>query len=79
MFVCVCHALTDADVKAAARKGATGEAEVFCSFGVRPQCGRCIPTMRCLLGAPACANAAAAVPAAGPENSPPSPTEGPSN
>ena len=49
MFVCICHALTDSDVNAASEEGATDEKEVFSRYGLRPQCGRCIPSMRGLL------------------------------
>lgn len=50
MYVCICHALTDDDVRSAEAEGAACNAEVFRHFGVRPQCGRCIPSMRGLLG-----------------------------
>lgn len=52
MYVCICHALTDHDVKSAETKGATDEKEVFCLYGVNPQCGRCIPFMRGILNSP---------------------------
>ena len=50
MYVCICHALTDRDVRSAEVEGASSDAEVFRHFGVKPQCGRCVPSMRCMLG-----------------------------
>ncbi len=61
MYVCVCHAIRCRDVKEAAGQGACRAAEVFRRAGVRPQCGRCLPTMREMLDeaapqlVPACA------------------------
>ena len=50
MYVCICHALTDVDVRAAETEGAASDAdEVFRHFGVKPECGRCVPCMRGLL------------------------------
>lgn len=49
MYVCICHGLTDSDVESAEKNGATQETEVFCHYGVKPQCGKCIPSMRCLM------------------------------
>jgi len=50
MYVCICHALTDHDVRSAEVEGASSDAEVFRHFGVKRQCGRCVPSMRCMLG-----------------------------
>jgi bacterioferritin-associated ferredoxin len=49
MWVCICHALTDTDIQDAEAKGAKNELEVFGHYGVRPQCGRCVPTVKCLM------------------------------
>lgn len=49
MYVCICHVLSDSDVQSAKKNGATRTCEVFDHFGVRPQCGRCVPTMCYLL------------------------------
>lgn len=42
MFVCICNALRDRELKAAACE-ARGVAEVFRRCGKRPQCGKCLP------------------------------------
>jgi len=50
MYVCVCHALTDGDVRSARDEGAATSAEVFRHYGVKPQCGRCVRTMGGVMG-----------------------------
>lgn len=50
MYVCVCHALTDRDVRAAESEGAARGSEVFRHFGLKPQCGRCVSSMHGMLG-----------------------------
>lgn len=50
MYVCVCHALTDGDVRSAEAEGADTHGEVFRHFGVKPKCGRCISYMCGMLG-----------------------------
>lgn len=42
MFVCICNALRDCELKAAAAD-ARGVADVFRRCGKRPQCGKCLP------------------------------------
>jgi len=49
MFICICHALTDKDVKTAADKGACRADEVFRHYEVELQCGRCVPVIEGLL------------------------------
>jgi bacterioferritin-associated ferredoxin len=49
MWVCICHALTDKDIEAAEADGAQTELEVYAHYGVKPQCGRCVPTVKCLM------------------------------
>ncbi|MEO0878430.1 MAG: (2Fe-2S)-binding protein [Pseudomonadota bacterium] len=43
MYVCICNALKDRDLAAAARDDAQSVADVFRRCGKRPQCGRCLP------------------------------------
>lgn len=45
MYICVCHALNEGDVKSAFAHGATEANGVFCHHGIRPHCGRCVPVM----------------------------------
>jgi bacterioferritin-associated ferredoxin len=43
MYVCICNALSDRELAAAARADARSVADVFRSCGRRPQCGKCLP------------------------------------
>lgn len=43
MYVCICNALKDRELAAAASDGARNVAEVFRRCGRRPQCGKCLP------------------------------------
>ena len=49
MYVCLCNALTDADIKQAAA-GAQRPAEVFAACRCRAQCGSCVKTVCALIG-----------------------------
>lgn len=49
MYICVCHALTDGDVRSAEARGAATSGDVFHHFGVTPCCGRCVSSMRGML------------------------------
>ncbi len=42
MYVCICNALKDRQLTAAASK-ARSVGEVFRRCGARPQCGKCLP------------------------------------
>ncbi|MBR9972344.1 (2Fe-2S)-binding protein [Magnetospirillum sulfuroxidans] len=50
MYVCVCNAITDREVHAAMAGGAIVADEVFRHFGTQMRCGRCVATMRSLMG-----------------------------
>ncbi|BDM65792.1 (2Fe-2S)-binding protein [Shewanella sp. NFH-SH190041] len=41
MFVCVCHAITDSQIRQAVAAGAHSLAEVKQQLGVASQCGKC--------------------------------------
>jgi bacterioferritin-associated ferredoxin len=50
LYICLCNALTDTDVRRAAIiSGARRPAEVFDACGCRAQCGTCAVTLRNLL------------------------------
>lgn len=49
MYACICHALRERDVKEAISLGACRVSEIYRHFGVKPQCGRCLSTVRHLL------------------------------
>jgi bacterioferritin-associated ferredoxin len=46
MYVCVCHAFTDHDVRAT---GASTVGEAYRNLGVRPSCGKCVPFVQDVL------------------------------
>ena len=50
MYVCLCNALTDRQVKqAAANAGTTKMSSVYAACGCRAQCGQCVKTLVTLL------------------------------
>jgi bacterioferritin-associated ferredoxin len=58
MYVCICNAITDADVRTAEEQGAVTETQVFAYYGAEPQCGSCVCFMRDMMGSCAgCPNA----------------------
>ncbi len=50
MYVCLCNALTEADVHLATREGAERPAEVFAACRCRAQCGACVRSICNVLG-----------------------------
>ncbi|MDA8232101.1 MAG: (2Fe-2S)-binding protein [Magnetospirillum sp.] len=52
MYLCLCHALTDRQVRAAIEEGgAGGTAEVYRRLGCTPRCGKCVPFVRAMVKA----------------------------
>lgn len=50
MYVCICNALTDRQVKQAAiAAGTTRPSSVYAACGCRAQCGQCVKTLVALL------------------------------
>ena len=49
MYVCLCNALTDHQVRDAARAGASRPSEVYEACGCSVQCGTCSRTVRRVL------------------------------
>ncbi len=44
MYVCLCHALTDRQVRATIDQGgARSPAQVYRQLGCKPRCGKCVP------------------------------------
>ena len=43
MYVCMCNALRDRDVAAAAAAGARTAIDAYSALGKAPRCGRCLP------------------------------------
>jgi bacterioferritin-associated ferredoxin len=51
VYICLCNALTDTDIKRAADdQGAQRPAEVFAACRCRAQCGTCVRAMCALIG-----------------------------
>lgn len=50
MYVCICNAFTDRHVKQVLEQGGRSPACVFRARGCQPQCGKCVPTLREMLG-----------------------------
>jgi bacterioferritin-associated ferredoxin len=42
MIVCVCNAITEKEVRVAARKGARSPEAAYATLGFEPQCGCCL-------------------------------------
>ncbi|WP_183638002.1 (2Fe-2S)-binding protein [Niveibacterium umoris] len=58
MYVCICNAITERDVKQAAHEGARRLRDLSESLGVATQCGRCAEhALTCLRACHACPNA----------------------
>ncbi len=60
MYVCLCNALTDGQVRDAAMAGARRPSEVYGACGCAAQCGTCATLMRSLLNEHAAQQAPAA-------------------
>ena len=43
MYVCICNAIKDKEMSAAAGDDASTVADVFKRCGARPKCGKCLP------------------------------------
>lgn len=46
MYVCICHPITDKQIKQVLDDGASTTAAVFRHFGHKVQCGKCVPYVR---------------------------------
>ncbi|MBS4046816.1 MAG: (2Fe-2S)-binding protein [Alphaproteobacteria bacterium] len=49
MYICLCHGFTDGDVRGAISNGCKSVAAVYRHLADRPQCGKCVPDVRCML------------------------------
>lgn len=49
MYVCLCNALTDRDIKSAAENGAGSVSGIYKAHGCQPQCGKCVVIVREML------------------------------
>jgi bacterioferritin-associated ferredoxin len=48
MYICLCNALTDRDVRASC-DNSSSVSMVYQSLGCQPQCGKCVPFVRQML------------------------------
>lgn len=55
MVVCVCNAIREKDVRAAARNGASCPLSAYATLGRRPRCGQCVPFARQIIAEEGCA------------------------
>lgn len=56
MYICLCNALTDRQVKqAATAAGTTRPSSVYAACGCRAQCGQCVKALLALLRGEDCA------------------------
>ena len=46
MYVCLCNAFTDRQVRAVCPTAGCSTAAVYGALGVRPKCGKCVPMVR---------------------------------
>jgi bacterioferritin-associated ferredoxin len=49
MYICLCNALTDRDVRAQCSDGAGSVSMVYRGLGCEPRCGKCVPIVRQML------------------------------
>jgi bacterioferritin-associated ferredoxin len=49
MYICLCNALTDRHVRAAAQAGANRPSEIYRACGCAAHCGTCAATVRRIL------------------------------
>ncbi|PCM43197.1 bacterioferritin-associated ferredoxin [Marinobacter sp. ANT_B65] len=49
MYVCLCHGVTDRDIREAADNGVSSMRQLGKELGVGTQCGRCACTARAIL------------------------------
>ena len=66
MYVCICNAYRDAEIREAARSGLRCARKAYAALGGGPRCGRCLPVAQDLIDREHGAPAAHAVPAAEP-------------
>jgi bacterioferritin-associated ferredoxin len=49
MYVCLCNALTDRDLRPHTASGTGSVSMVYQACGCQPQCGKCVPFVRQML------------------------------
>ena len=49
MYVCVCNAITDREIRAQAACEQSTVAMIYRALGTKPKCGKCVPLVRQML------------------------------
>jgi len=49
MYVCVCNAVTDRQIRSQSECTRGTVAEIYRALGIKLQCGKCIPTAKCII------------------------------
>jgi bacterioferritin-associated ferredoxin len=49
MYICLCNALTDRDLRPHTASGTVSVSMVYQACGCQPQCGKCVPFVRQML------------------------------
>ena len=49
MVVCVCNAIREREVRAAARGGAMSACQAYAACGKQAKCGQCVPFARAII------------------------------
>ena len=62
MYVCICNAYRDAEIREAARTGLRSAHKAYAALGGGPRCGRCLPAAQELIDREHDAPAALAAP-----------------
>ncbi len=51
MYLCICNAITDRQARSHSSDSGNSVAAFYRALGVKPKCGKCVPTVRELLAA----------------------------
>ena len=46
MYICICNALNDTQVRCAVESGAKSAGQVYAGLGCAPRCGKCVVAIR---------------------------------
>ncbi|HTW86888.1 MAG TPA: (2Fe-2S)-binding protein [Candidatus Binataceae bacterium] len=49
MYLCICNAITDRQARAHGHASRCSVADFYRALGVKPKCGKCVPTVREML------------------------------
>jgi len=49
MYVCVCNAVTDRQIRSQSECTRGTVAEIYRALGIKLKCGKCVPTAKCII------------------------------